>query len=85
MKDERMAEGKEMEHGFVQVRVYATKENERLVELPDGAVGIINGSGDWVYGPLPVKWSKVMLKNTLTEWTNICWTQSGIEFMAAAA
>lgn len=70
---------------YVTVKVYARKEGVKLVELPDGAVGIINDEGDWVYGPLPIQWTKVMLRNTLREWEEKTWTQSGAEFMATAA
>lgn len=71
-----------MEPEYIQVKVYAVNGEDKLVELPDGAVGIIDNGGEWVYGPLPVKWSKQMLKNTLAEWSRDTWTKTGEAFAA---
>lgn len=70
---------------YVQVKVFAAKEGEKLVELPSGEVGIINDDGAWIYGPLPLQWSKLMLKNTLKEWPRETWTKSGEAFLAEVA
>lgn len=80
-----MGDGMGDEKGYVQVKVYAVRPGEKLVQLPDGASGIINDDGAWIYGPMPLQWSKHMLKVTLGEWPKDTWTKSGEAFVAAAA
>lgn len=74
-----------MSEAMVKVKVYAQREDMyRLVELPDGAVGIIDADGVWVHGPLPRQWSQPMLRNTLNAWHKPTWTKTGTKFMEQA-